>query len=431
MIRRLLSLSRYSMLSGIGLLLGFLREVVVSAEYGLSPELDVYVAMMGFYLFFGVQVGNALEMVFVSKSGRISAPMAVTARLSQVLSVLLPGNVIMLSLLYVTAEYLIAWIFPGFDGKQRGFALILIANLLVAVVFANMAGPLRAGLNVLRVFTPGLLSGSVISVVSILAVVFFSSELGIKALLYGFIAGNGLVFALMASAFFKRADFSGRQLSIQQRKEPYGFWKPFVIVLAGEVFFQAFTMTERGFASTFESGTIAAFSYAWTLVTTPVSLVVMPLSTVVYPRLAETFQKDPARGSELVTRYGVLLFLLALLVVTVFSWCSEWVVKLVFMRGRFTSSDAEKTAELLSVLIFALPFLSVSRLTRYSLYSLSNYAASSFALLTAWIVLFFGAYVSIPDYGILGLAYSSTSAVAAETLVMCFVFRWMIKREQY
>lgn len=409
--------------------LGFLRELVVSSQFGLSRELDVYLAMNGFFLFFGTQIGNALEMVFVSKTAQLDTPAKVTTQVNQILKVLLPANLLILASLYGASDYLVALIFPGFDSHQQNLGVFIIGNLLIAILCANISGIVRAGLNVMRVFWPGMVAGSVISLCGIVAVLGFSEEIGINALLYGFIAGNALVLILVSSILIKRTGFCFRRKPDESSLSQSGLWKAVGVVLIGELFYQGFTMTERGFASTFGTGTISAFSYAWILVTIPLTLVVMPLSTVAYPKLAEAFGKDRHRGYYLLKRQGGWLFLFGLVVVAVISGFSDLLVKLVFMRGKFTEADALKTSQILSILVFALPFMSFGRMVRYSLYSIANYSGPVWALLIAWLVMASLALLLTPSHGFEGLAYASMAAPASEVLAMLFILRITLHRE--
>jgi putative peptidoglycan lipid II flippase len=429
MIGRFLALARYSLYSGSALLLGFARELVVSSHFGLSKELDVYLAMGGFFLFFGTQVGNALEMVFVSKAAELDNAAKITQRLMHGLKVLLLVNLVAVGVLLGASDDLVGWIFPGFSEEQRELGVLFLAYLSLAIVFANVSGLIRASLNVMRRFGAGMTAGSIVSVCGITAVYGYGDAYGVKALLYGFIVGHSLVFAVSALIFLRRADFSYRRWPREARPFSPGLWQSAAIVLMGEVFYQAFAMTERGFASTFETGTVSAFFYAWTLVTIPLSLVVMPLSTVLYPRLAEAFGADRKAGYAMLKRYGGVLFLGGLLAVAAISLVSGEVVKLVFLRGKFSLEDADKTARILSVVIFALPFMSVVRLVRYALYSISNYMGPSIALLVGWLVMAVAATLTVPVYGMEGLAYSSMAAFCTESLAMIVLLRLSLKHE--
>src|SRR5262245_1218578 len=107
----------YSLASGIGILAGLAREIVVASTFGLSGDLDVLVAVMGFHLLFGVQVGNAIEQVFVSKlaplHGRCISPLV-----KQVSLVLLLINAVALTILVLGSRPVLQFIFPHFTVDQ-------------------------------------------------------------------------------------------------------------------------------------------------------------------------------------------------------------------------------------------------------------------------------------------------------------------------
>src|SRR5262250_1595030 len=62
--------SGYSLLTAVGLALGLARELTVASTFGLSPQLDVFVAVMTLQLFFGAQIGNALETAFIARAAK-------------------------------------------------------------------------------------------------------------------------------------------------------------------------------------------------------------------------------------------------------------------------------------------------------------------------------------------------------------------------
>jgi putative peptidoglycan lipid II flippase len=195
-------------------------------------------------------------------------------------------------------------------------------------------------------------------------------------------------------------------------------WKAAFIVFIGELCQQGYALTERSFASDLGTGNISAFFYAWALVNIPLALVVMPVSNVAYPQLALAFNSDRRKGLKLLYRHGGFLIFYGVLIAIGLSWWSEWIVRLVFLRGKFTPNDAQLTGDILSVLVFALPFMCFGRLIRYSLFSLSNYAAPSLALFLNWAVITGLAWLLTPRYGIEGLAYASVASASIEPSVM-------------
>lgn len=421
-------ISFYSFLSAIAMLLGFARELVVASKFGLSKELDVFVAVMGFHLFFGVQIGNALETTFVSKVAKKGDVKNVKENLRDSFLSLLIVNIVISVFLVVLSESLIKIIFPSFDAQQTILGVSVINCFIISIMLANISGLMRGGLNVLRIFTPGFLSGSVISIFSIIFVVLFADKVGINALVYGFIAGNFFVLVVFLSYLIKHGVFSVKLISNNFSSSIFYIWGAASIVLIGEILFQAFSITERSLASTLQVGTISSFFYASTIIAVPLALLVVPLTTTLFPHLVKTFPTDKREGVRILRRYGGVLFLFAIGIVFFLSIFSEVIVGIVFVRGKFSIDDANRTAAILAIIVFALPFMSVARLIRYSFYSLSDYRTPVYGNLIIWLVLMsIGSYL-VPAFGAKGLALSSVIATGCGTTIMTIL---LIRKLRY
>jgi len=418
------SFSRYSLLSVVALALGLWRESVVSSKFGLSEALDVYVAASAFFLFFGVQLANTLEMVFISKEAKRDTPEATTPQLWQAAKILLLTDLCVCCFLWFGAGALLSVFFPGFSPAQIALGAAILQKLLVAVVLANFCGILKASLNVLGVFAPGLFAGAIVSVCSGGMVILFAEEMALDALVYGFLLGHGVVLAMLVVVYVRTVGWHKLLISASAPAIEERLWQAAGVVLLGEVCFLGFALTERGFASTFPAGTISAFYYAWALYSVPLTLVVVPANTVLYPPLAKAFAQDMAQGHTFLWRVapGLVLFSLLPVVVTLI-WSHE-IVELVLLRGRFNAENVVLTAGLLQVLICAMPFVAMGRMFRYSLYAIGSYASASaaqFASLVAIVVL---APILMASHGVTGLAMASAIAVSAQTLVMFLFLRW-------
>jgi putative peptidoglycan lipid II flippase len=416
-------LSRYSLLSLLGLFFGLWRESVVSSHFGLSASLDVYVAVSAFYLFFGVQIANTLEMVFISKEAKSDGTAQITAQMWQAAKVLALTDGLMCVALWIAAEPMVKLFFPGFSESQVVDGVDILHKLLLAIVLANLCGILKASLNLLNVFVPGLVSGTVISVCSGGAVLLYAGRWGLDALVYGFVLGHCLVFALLLGAYIRVAGWQCVVAGIRTSPRGQRLWQAAGIVLLGEVAYQGFVLSERGFGSTLPAGTISAFYYAWAIYAVPMTLVVTPAYTTVYPKLAKAFAADVAQGYAVLreTIPGLLLFSLAPVFVTTL-WSSQ-LVEIVLLRGRFNAQDVQLTAEILTVLIYSMPFAAVGRVLRYSLYSIGKYASASASQCATLASMVLIAPILVPTYGVIGLAMASMVAVSAQSVLMYLLLR--------
>lgn len=407
----------YSLLGGLALLTGFARELLVASEFGLSPELDAYVAVLGFHLFFGMQIGNALDNAFVSRVGRLGGE-HVRAHLNATLQGLVLVNLAIAAFLIAFSGVLVAALFPAFTQAQQALAVRLTGFMVVSIALANMAGLMRGGLQLLGEFAPGFLSGSLISLCSIAALLLFSDTLGVESLVLGLLLGNLLVCALCAARLWGRGVLSFKPDASAGRPRLFPLWGAAAVVLVGEVLYQAQAMTERSLASGLAPGTIAAFFYASALTLVPLSLFVLPLVTTQYPRLTRLFASDRTAGVRLLLGYGTALALGGCAAGLILAVGADPLVRLVFMRGSFSAADAERTAAILSVLALALPFLCVSRLVRFGFYALGDYRTPVFGNLTGVLTLAGAGAALVPAWGARGLAVASLLAAASATSLM-------------
>lgn len=411
------TLSGYSLLTGLGLLLGLARELAVASAFGLSPQLDVFVAVLTIQLFFGAQVGNALETAFISRVASEGNARIVRRSLWPAIYGLALVHVGVIGCLAVTGSFLLDTIFPRFDHGQLALASHTLYALFLPIIFASTAGLLRGALAVLGSFAPGFLAGSIVSCCTILSVLLFAPTLGIDALTLGVSIGNLGVLILFAARLLvlSRNDVSvpAPTWSRSANGSWFALWGAATTVLIGELVYAGMALTERSLASRLPSGSIAAFFYASTIVSVPLSLIVRPVTTMLFPRMVKTLKADVRAGlSALRVPIAALVTASAVVVVLVFL-LAEPIVRTVFVRGQFSRDHAMLTASILSITIFALPFMSLGQLIRNACYALSDYRAPIAGLVVQWMLVIGLGTVLMPRYGARGLAIALVSGEAA------------------
>ena len=410
--------SGYSLLTAVGLALGFAREITVASTFGLSPQLDVFVAVMTLQLLFGVQIGNALETAFISRVAKEGGPAAVSRAVKPALCGLLLVNLAVVLFLLGSAGLLLGSIFPRFDTAQEALGVRTLHLLTAPIVFASTAGLLRGALSVLGTFAPGFAAGSIISLCSIVSITLWSERLGIDALTLGVAAGNLLVMLLFGLQLLRLTSSAPSQPTTPAREGWFVLWSAAGIILVGELIYSAVALTERSLASWLPSGSIAGFFYASTIVSVPLSLLVVPVTTMAFPRMVEAFGRDRTTGLAMLRKQGFFLLGVSLAVVAVVEIFAESIVELVFVRGRFSLEHAQFTAAILSITICALPFMSLGRVFRNSCYALSDYRTPVMGLMMQWLVLAGLGMVLVPQVGVQGLALAIVAGEAVTSVTM-------------
>jgi putative peptidoglycan lipid II flippase len=424
-IRSARALSGYSLLTGLGLLLGLARELMVASTFGLSPQLDVFVAVMTLQLLFGAQVGNALETAFIGRVATRSEGGAALRSLRPALCGLLLVNAGVAAALLIGGAPMMAHLFPRFDADQQALAAHTLYALLLPMAFASTAGLLRASLAVLGSFALAFMAGSAVSICTIVSVAWFSSSLGIDALTLGVALGNLGVLGLFAVRLLclhrAAASEAPDRLAGAKRDGWFVLWGAAATVLTGELLYAGIALTERSLASRLPPGSIAAFFYAGTIVAVPLSLFVIPLTTMVFPGMVQAFGQDAGAALAQLRTRALMLAAAGLAVILFVIPLAQPIVETVFMRGRFSAEHARLTASILSITILALPFMSVGRLIRNACYARSDYRTPLAGLTVQWTVLAGLGAALLPRYGVSGLAAAIVAGEAAVLGTMGFL----------
>ena len=415
----------YALASGLVILAGLVREIIVASTFGLSGDLDVLVAVMGFHLLFGVQMGNAIQQVFVSKLAS-QQPHRLKPLVKQAVLVLLAVNAVVLMVLALGSGPVLRWIFPEFTVEQYETGIRLIRLLLFPIACAGLAGIFRGGLSIMGSFAPVFLGGAIISLSTITSLVLFADPWGIDSLVWGFAAGHFLALVWFTHALWKCPTSPPSTQAEEQKQyvEVGELWRPALIVLFGEFLFQAVVMTERSFASGLGTGKIAAFFYAGSVIAVPLALFTTPINTTLFPKLARAFHTGYREGHALLVRYGAVLFGGALLASIALAVGAKPLIEITLVRGKFSTTDAETTAHILALLVWGLPLASLYGILRNSFYSLSDYRTPVLGYGIKWVTLILCGSWLVPSLGVDGLAFSSVAAQATDTGMM----GWLLHR---
>ncbi|PZX07066.1 murein biosynthesis integral membrane protein MurJ [Psychrobacillus insolitus] len=114
------------------------------------------------------------------------------------------------------------------------------------------------------------------------------------------------------------------------------------------LFSQVGLLAERFFASSLESGTIAALTYAYRLSQFPLWVFIAAITTFILPTISFQLEKNDFESLKRVLIKSLLLVIGSSgLISLVFVFFSEQIVSILFLRGSFTISSVQLTSEIL------------------------------------------------------------------------------------
>jgi len=292
---------------GIDKVLGFIRQILIARQFGLTYEIDVFNASNNIpdllsALISGGALGVALIPVLSEYLQRRSRPESwdLFSRIINLAFLVTAGFSVLIGLFArPLVQYVIA---PGFPAAQRDLTVELMRLDLTAILIFSISGLVMAGLQAnqhffLPALAPGLYNLGQIFGVAVLApeqgltfgpISLPAFGLGIRGLVYGVILGALLHLAIQIPGLFR---FRFRWTPAINLRDP-GVKR--VLALLGPrvltmFFLQIFFIARDHIASGLGEGAVTALNYGWFIMQVPETLIGTAIAIALLPTLSEYF----------------------------------------------------------------------------------------------------------------------------------------------
>jgi putative peptidoglycan lipid II flippase len=248
---------------------------------------------------------------------------------------------------------------PGLDTDHIARAAALAQIMFPALVFFAAGSVITAVLNTGDRFTLPNLAGLFVNLAMIAAAIILGPSIGITALAWGFLTGSALQFAVQLSVahrmgFRHKSTFG---LHDPRVRAVFAAMLPFILMTA---FQYGRLVIERGLGSLIAPGAISILTFANRLLLFAPSLIVAPVSTVLYPQLARDDVVDASEVKRTVASGIRLILLGAVPSALIIRYLSHPIVSLVYQRGAFNVTSSNATAYMLGLYALALIPLSLN-----------------------------------------------------------------------
>ncbi len=345
--------------------LGVVRDIVISHQFGTSRALDAYFAAFSVPdLVFNVLAGGALGSAFIPS---FAAALAVgdTRRAWQLASAILNLAFIVLTaisaiLMLFAPQVVAAIVAPGFAPADQELTASLMRWMLLTPIVFGLSGIVMGILNSYQHFVLPALAPVIYNAAIIGGAILLAPLMGVYGLVAGVVAGAFLHLLIQVPwLFYQRIKYTPTLgLGNPDVAEVGRLMLPRTIGLA---IVQINLLVNTILASGLPAGRIAALAYAFRLMLLPHGIVALSLATAVFP----TFSEQMARQELDEFRATFSQVLRATLYLTIPATVGLIVlgtplIALLFQRGQF---DAQSTAET----AFALQFFAVGLFAHSSL----------------------------------------------------------------
>lgn len=354
---------------------GFLRSLALASRFGTSMEADAWVMASALpnLLFGAANQAITVSTVPAVTDARTDGDTSDLERfLSQVWTLLIGAALAMAICGEGLAPLIVRGLAPGFHGREAAMTVTMTRIMIPSILFWTASGFLGGILQSEENFYGIALSPLVVNVVQIAGIVWLTRWLGIAGAAWGFTIAIAAQWALLMPLLHRR----GLRLRFvfgfdHPRLKP--LWRmmgPFFLVSSAS---NIELITDRILASTMAMGSIAAMNFAVTLSLVPLGLVISPVITPIFTRLAI----HRANGDRVAFRALAVQGLrwVALLVVPIavaLAVLGTPIIRETYEHGRFGHHSLWLTAHLFVFAVLALPAASLTTYLQQLAYAAQN-----------------------------------------------------------
>lgn len=403
-------------------ILGLVRDVIISNQFGTSAQLDAFRATFGVIdMIYIVVAGGALGTAFIPVfAGMLSEQRDAAWRLaSAVLNLALLGLVAASLLVGIFAEPIVALtVGSGFDAPTRALTVDLLRFTLIQPLLLGIGGLAKATLESFERFGIPALGANLYNL-GIIGGALLSPWLGVYGLAFGIVVGAALFLIIQIPSLLQL----GAHYTMRAWLDTTGVRQVARLIgprLFGQAVWQINLIAVASFASLASPGSVAANGYALQLMLLPHGLLALSVGTVIFPQLARLH----ANGEHTAFREQALSALRAVLFVAIpasaiLGVLATPVVRLLFERGAFTAESTALTTQALDFYMFGLAAFTASEILVRTFYAMQDTRTPVAVGCIAVVVNIGLGYLFLRNGGGLGgLAFAFSIANTIEALLL-------------
>lgn len=428
-----------AVLFGIDKILGVVRQMLVSRQFGLSAELDGFNAANNLPdMLFMLISGGALAIAFIpvltevlTKKGQEKAwnLFSNILNIAFIVTAILAIVVAIFARPLITNEFGIA---PGFTAEQTDVVVRLLRLNLISTLIFSLSGLVMAGLQANQHFLYPALAPILYDLGQIFGVVILSPaegytiggitlpafNLGVDGMVYGVILGALLHLLIQIPGLIK-FNFKWTPKVDLHDPETRKVFRLMAPRLVSMLCVQMIFLAQDNFASRLEAGSVTALTYGWWIMQVPQTLLGTSIATAILPTLSELFSNERFDAlKEKIERAGQVMLGITIPVAIVAG------VVLTPAISVFLGLDAIDTARVVDVSrIFLIGIVghSIVELFVRSFYAFQQpkYPLIG-AVLTLILFILFGITLT-PSLQASGIALSNTLAYTIQAVVLLFL----------
>ncbi|MBD7984705.1 murein biosynthesis integral membrane protein MurJ [Sporosarcina sp. Sa2YVA2] len=401
-------------------LFGFLREMVISNQFGTSAAADAIAAAYTIPNFIYLVVGGGLTTAFISVYHSSKTDKALFVR-RMFTSVLMSATTItVLAILF--AQPLLRLAFKDMSVEQFDMTFSLFMWMMPSTVILVLSTWLSGLLNLNDKFKLSsvaiLVYNAAFVIISAPLVAFYGpTAYGIGALLSALLMGLFLFVGVKRSKLYSLKPMLGKSEDVRR------VWVIALPILLGGASMQFYAFIQRIAASGMSEGYMSAVNYASKLSNFPQAIMITAVTTVIYPLLSKKQGEGDNESIKKLYKKGLLLLAALIIPATAIAFFfAEPLVRLIFERGNFGPDSTMITTPIFRIFTLSMFFLAANTyVTRFYYAKGNSMLPVIFSLISVLGINILVIYALIDSMGAVAIAYGTVIS-SAINLVMLMVY---------
>lgn len=396
----------------------FYKETMIAGAFGLSEILDTFLIAM--------LVPSFIQSIFINSLKNIFIPNYISDMKSggpkssfQSVIFLIAFGICAISVLiaFLSTDVFIHLIYPGHTPEFYQLIKDQLFYVLPCLFLWGLSSVLHGLLEIENRFLIATIPDFFSILTMILFLIFLRDELGHMVLALGTLAGSTLSFSILLFFTIKYKDLSlsrpvlNNNVKLMIRQLPAKVSASFLSAINNYV--------DQFFAAQLIAGSITAISYGIRIPYFGIAIVTMALGSVLLPHFSRMVNEDVKSAYKHLFKTLKVVFISSSIFVIIAIFMSDWLIEVLFERGKFTHDDTLKVSLIQKIIFVHVPFYLCTLIIVKFLTSINKNSFMAWISLANLIINLVLNIIFVKFYGVYGLAVSTSLVLIISS---CFYF---------
>jgi putative peptidoglycan lipid II flippase len=410
-----------TILSFIGIVFGFISQLIIAYYFGVSLERDAYFA--------AIVVPTYITSIITGSIGFVFLPKVIELRnddnqdYRRVVNIVFVNTALVLLVLIFLgiffSENILRITAPGLNNETMGYTKNIYKILLLSSFFNVFTSLISSLYQINNKFIRPAIAPLLTTLFSIMFVLILNSKIGIMSLAIGYLVGSLISLLIVLPILFTKEFrfnfhidiFNVHFVSILKVSYP---------LILGGILFRSAPLLERMIASTLPSGSISILGYSSQFIATLGTITTSGIIVSFFPSMSDAWTKDLKLFNKYINKGLRSVLLLTIPIAFTFVLFGDTIIKILLQRGEFTHEDTLAVSETFALMTPAFIMLCLGGITSKIYYiskrTLVLTIISSFEL----ICYFFLSYFLSQKFGYKGIAISTSIVYSFFMIIYIF-----------